>query len=83
MPATEVHVTEVVVLRAAEIAGVIEAHVVSEAMIEDLAQREATETTKVAKTVAQGALPVVMMAATDVRVHLVGANPLAVTSERN
>ena len=66
----------------AEIAEAIETHVASEAMIEDLAQSEATETTKVTKTVGQGGLPVVMMVATDVQVHLVGANPSAVTSER-
>jgi hypothetical protein len=81
--ATEVHVTEVVVPHEAAAIEAIEAHVASEVMIEDLAQSETTETTKVAKTVGQDALQVVMMVATDVQVHLVGANTFASTSKRN
>ena len=61
----------------------IEVHVESEVMIEDLDLSEVIVMTKVARIVAQGVLPVVMMVATDVQVRLVDANSLAVTSERN
>ena len=67
----------------AEVAEATVVHVESAVMIEDLAQSEVIVMRKAAQIVAQGVLPVVMMVETVVQVRLDGANPFAVTSERN